>query len=221
VASHDRFDDLARRCAKLYTGALTDVLDERGYLNQTLPPEILPLREGMRLAGPAWTVEGHQRARADFDTSMRATLTMLGEVPKDHVIIYQTNDRVASHLGELSVIALKQRGCRGAVIDGGTRDVEYILREDFPVFTRYKTPQDSVPRWSVTAWGQAVTIGDVRVSSGDFVVADLDGIVVIPQQLVESVVEEAERVVGVENSVRAAVRDGMLPLDAYEQFGAF
>ena len=69
---------------------------------------------------------------------------MLGSVPAGAVAVYETNERTAAHFGELSATSLASRGCVGAVLDGGARDAEYILREDFPVFSRYVTPQDCV-----------------------------------------------------------------------------
>ena len=121
------FEELARRFGALYTGALTDVLDKRGRLEQTLPSKLQPLRSGMTLAGPAWPIEGRPRARIDYEVSIRKILTMLGAIPSHHVAVYQCNDRSAAHLGELSVTSLKARGCAGAVIDGGCRDIAYIL----------------------------------------------------------------------------------------------
>lgn len=214
--------DLAARFSRLYTGAITDVLDGLGYLQQTLPPALKPLREGMRLAGPAYPVEGRPQPRVDYDTSMRKILDMLGKVPAHHVVVYQTHDAASAHLGELSVTSLKTRGCAGAVIDGGCRDVEHILHEDYPVFARHTTPQDCTHRWELTGHGDvAVVIGGVHVSRGDYVVADRDGIVVIPGDLVERVLREAEAVVSTESEIRRAVRGGMLPLEAYETYGTF
>jgi hypothetical protein len=69
------FEELARRFGALYTGALTDVLDKRGRLEQTLPSKLQPLRSGMTLAGPAWPIEGRPRARIDYDVSARSPLT--------------------------------------------------------------------------------------------------------------------------------------------------
>jgi 4-hydroxy-4-methyl-2-oxoglutarate aldolase len=222
VPSPAELDELARRFSALYTGALTDVLDRLGYLQQTLPPALRPLREGMRLAGPAYPIEGRPHPGADYDASIRATLAMLGAVPPGHVAVYQTHDGSSAHLGELSVTSLKARGCAGAVIDGGCRDVEYILREDYPVFCRHVTPQDCTPRWQVVGHGDiAVTVGGVRVAPGDYVVGDRDGVVVIPGEVLEQVLEEAEAVVATESEIRRAVRAGMLPLAAYETYGTF
>jgi len=214
VTTAERFD-------APYTGALTDVLDRRGLLHQTLPPELTPLEPGSRLSGPAFTVEGRPHPDHDYDASIRLILDALGRVPAGHVGVYQTNDRSAAHFGELSATSLKARGCAGAVIDGGCRDVEYIRREGFPVFSRYTTPQDCVPRWELTATGVPVTVGDVVVEPGDWVVADSDGIVVVPAAVTAEVLAEAEAKVATESKIRTAVGDGLLPLEAYERFGTF
>lgn len=215
-------DNLAERFSSLYTGALTDVLDRHGYLQQTLPPELLPLRPGMRLAGPAYPILGRPHPGHDYDTSIRRILKMLGSVPSGSVAVYQCNDRTTAHLGELSVVSLASRGCVGAVIDGGARDAEYILREGFPVFSRYVTPQDSVPRWELLEHGNVtVVIGGVRIAPGDWIVGDLDGLVVVPGGRSEEILAEAEAKVVTENEIRDSVRHGMLPLEAYKRYGTF
>lgn len=214
---------LASRAEQLYTGAITDVLDELGERGRTLPPNLLPLREGTRLAGPAFPVEGVPAVQLDHDASIRGILTMLGEVPAHHVVVYQTHDEgsTAAHLGELSAVALRARGCAGAVIDGGCRDIDLILAEDFPVFCRYRTPADAVARWRIDHWDRPVTIGAVRVEPGDYVIADRDGIVAIPAALLDEVIDRAEKVVATENEIRVAVREGVAPLDAYDRYGIF
>lgn len=213
--------ELAARFSALYTGAITDVLDRHGRLNHTLPAAIAPLRPGMRLAGPAFTVEGQPQPGVDYDHSIRKVLAMLGSVPPGHVALYQTHDRASAHLGELSVISLKARGCAGAVIDGGCRDIDYILREDYPVFARYTTPADCTTRWELTATNVPIAVGGVRIAPGDYVVADLDGVVVVPAELRDLVLSEAEAKVATESEIRQAVREGTLPLEAYERFGTF
>lgn len=218
----DSIAGLAARFDALYTAALADILDRRGLLHQTLPPDLAPLEPGMSLAGPAYPIEGRPHPGHDYDTSIRKILEVLGSVPAGHVAVYQTNDRESSQLGELSVTSLKTRGCAGVVLDGGCRDVDFILREGFPVFARYLTPQDSVPRWEVVTHGEVtVTIGAVVIAPGDWIVADRDGIVVVPAAIAVEVLDEAESKAAVEGEIRAAVRDGALPLEAYERYGTF
>jgi regulator of RNase E activity RraA len=218
-----RSDNLPRRFAKLPTAAVTDVMDEMGLTRQTLPAALQPLAPDMRLAGYAFTARGRPRKASprERDATLRQFLKMLGAMPADSVLVLATGDTAAAHFGELSAEWCRVRRVRGAVIDGATRDATVISRLRFPTFVRYRSPQDSVPRWRVSDWGQPVTIGGVRVALGDLVVGDLDGVVVVPRRVAHEVLGRCERLVSTENKVRRAVRRGMPPLQAYEQFGKF
>lgn len=218
-----RSDNLPRRFAKVYTAAITDVLDEMGLLRQTLPHTIQPLTPDMRVAGYAFTARGrpYRGSPRDRDATLRRFLEMLGAVPAESVLILAANDHAAAHFGELSAEWFRAQKVRGAVIDGSTRDAASIARSRFPTFVRYRSPQDSVPRWRVADWGQPITVGGVRVALGDVIVGDLDGVVVVPRRVAHEVLQRCERLVGTESKVRTAVRRGMRPLDAYEKFGAF
>lgn len=209
------------RFAAIYTAALADILDARGHRAQTLPPRIRPLEPGMRLAGPAFTVRGRPAAVEDYDAALRKVLAMLGEVPQGHVAVYDCGQDVSAHLGELSVTSLAARGVAGCVLEGGCRDVRFILEEGFPVFCSHVTPEDSTWRWELEATQEPVAIGSVRVEPGDWIVGDDDGVVVVPRAIAESVLEEAEAKAATESEIRAAVRDGLPPLEAYERYGTF
>ncbi len=216
-------DNLPRRLARVPTAAITDVLDEMGLQRQTLPAAIQPLHPDMRLAGYAFTARGraHRGHPREREQTLRRFLTMLGAVPADSVLVLAANDSVAAHFGELSAEWFRAHRVRGAVIDGGTRDAAALARLRFPTFVRYRTPQDSVPRWRVSDWGQPLTIGGVRVSLGDVVAADLDGIVVVPRRVAHEVAARCERLVATENAVRKAVKRGLTPLDAYDRNKTF
>jgi 4-hydroxy-4-methyl-2-oxoglutarate aldolase len=214
-------EDLRLRFSAVYTAALTDVLDGLGHRRQALPSEIVPLEPGARVAGPAFTVEGRTNHAIDPEASIRRILEMLGAVPAGHVAVYEPGDTTCAHFGELSATSLQVHGVAGVVINGGCRDVDLVRESGLPVFARYRTPQDAVSRWEVLEWGHAIEIEGVSVVTGDYVVGDADGVVVIPRGLIEAVLHEAEALVGTENLIREAVRDGMKPLTAYEQFGKF
>jgi 4-hydroxy-4-methyl-2-oxoglutarate aldolase len=209
------------RFLAIYTAALADILDARGLREQTLPPSIRPLAAGTRLSGPAFTVSGRPAEVTDYDAALRKVLTMLGEVPAGHVAVYACDHDVSAHLGELSVTSLKARGVAGCVLDGGCRDVRFILDEGFPVFCGHTTPEDSTWRWELEATQVPITIGSVRIEPGDWVVGDDDGVVVVPEAVAESVLGEAEAKAATESEIRVAVREGLPPLEAFERYGTF
>ena len=212
------------RFAAIYTAALADILDARGYHDQTLPPAIRPLERGARVAGPAYTVQGGPATNLDsasYDKAIRKVLAMLGGVGEGDVAVYACDQDVSAHLGELSVTSLKARGVAGCILDGGCRDIGFIREEGFPVFCRFVTPADSTWRWELQSTQQPVTVGRVRIEPGDWVVGDDDGVVVVPQAIAEGVLAEAEQKASTESEIRVAVRDGMPPLEAYERYGTF
>jgi regulator of RNase E activity RraA len=212
------------RFSAIYTAALADILDARGFHDQTLPPSIRALEPGTTTAGRAYTVKGRPAENTGdgaYDRAIRKMLAMLGDVPADHVAVYACDQDVSAHLGELSVTSLKSRGVAGCVLDGGCRDVRFILEEGFPVFCRFVTPEDSTWRWELEATQVPVTIGRVRIEPGDWVVGDDDGVVVVPAAIAESVLAEAEGKAATESEIRVAVREGVTPLEAYERLGTF
>ncbi len=209
------------RFAALYTGAIIDVLDDLGLRSQALPHGLRPLDPALKLSGKAYAVEGRAAPDLDREESITSILAMLSAVPDGHVAAYQSNDDTCAHLGELSVAALKVSGAVGAVMDGGCRDIGHILDERFPVYCRYTTPLDAVGRWEVVRHGHEVVIGDVPVATGDQLVGDRDGVVVVPAAVIDEVLARAEALAGTEDVVRDAVRAGVSPLDAYRQHGVF
>lgn len=212
---------IERLAAIPYTGAVSDILDEMGYRNQTFSAAIQALVPGQTLAGRALTLRGAPNDCEDAGVVYPPFLKMLGEIRPGDVLVYEANDGVAAHLGELSSETAKFRGARGAVIDGGARDTEYMVRLGFPVFCRYRTPRDILGRWMLKEYNVPIAVGGVTVSPGDFVLGDRDGVLVIPQGVAEQVITKAEEVVHTENLVRKAILEGVLPLDAYNRFGRF
>src|SRR5262249_13478801 len=218
-----RSDNLPRRFARIYTAAITDVMDEMGLKRQTLPSTIQPLAAGMRTAGYACPARGRSHAGSprERDQTLRRFLAMLGAAPADSVLVLAAHDEAAAHFGELSASWFRVRKVRGAVIDGATRDTASIVRMGFPTFVRYRNPQDSVPRWRVTDWGQPVTIGGGRRSLRELAVRGPHRGGLLPRRAAPEVPGRCETLVGTGDKVRSAVRRGMTPLAAYEKFGAF
>ncbi len=214
--------DLPRRLAAIpYTGAISDILDEMGLHGQVLPKEIQALGAGQTVAGRALTLLGEPTQSDDPEVIFVPLLKMLGEIKPGDVLVSQPNDDVAAHLGELSAETAQYRGCKGAVIDGGVRDTDYIEKLGFPVFARYRTPTDIMGRWRLVDFNVPIRIGRAEVSPGDYILGDRDGVLVIPAGVAEEVITKAEDVVKTENLVRNDILDGIHPLEAYKRHGRF
>jgi len=215
-------DSLLERLRAIpYSGAIADVLVEEGHPDQVLPWQIRPLTRVTSLVGRAVTVEGRPATEGSRDDYFVPYLQMLASLGVDDVIVSQPNDDICAHLGELSAETAQYRGARGAVIDGGVRDLAYIDRLGFPVFARYCTPVDIVDRWQLSGFGEPVSIGRTAVATGDLIVGDVDGVVVIPSAIAERVVTRTEEVIATENLVRRDILAGVDPVTAYHRHGRF
>ena len=212
---------LAHRLEKTYTGAVHDVLLAMGHRDCVLPPEIRPLDPYRRLAGEVFTVSGHSDESLDDHETLLQWTGMLSRVPANTVAVCQPHDNTMCHMGELSAETLKLRGVRGYIVDGGCRDTEFIYQIGFRVFCKYYTPRDIVGRWVPDSFGETIQIGDVTIHNADYVVADRDGVVIIPGQIAEEVAAEAEKVLRTESLVRKAILQGEDPQQAYLKYGKF
>jgi 4-hydroxy-4-methyl-2-oxoglutarate aldolase len=213
--------ELSERLAACYTSAVHDVLRMMGYDNIVLPPDIKAIAPGTRLAGPAWTVSGHIDRKRTRDETLLAWCTMLSKAPAGHVIVCQPHNHEIALMGELSAQTLQARGVLGYVVDGGSRDTDLVLAQGFPVFCSFLTPADIVERWVPDSFAEPITIGAVTIATGDYLLGDRDGVVVIPQSIVQEVVTRTEKIVATESDMRRALLGGMDPVEAYRTFGKF
>jgi 4-hydroxy-4-methyl-2-oxoglutarate aldolase len=213
--------DLTQRLEKLYTGAVHDVLRAMGHGRCTLPHAIKALDPEKKIAGEVYTVSGHiDQTRDPHDTLVQWT-GLLSKAPAGKVLVCQPHTYMVALMGELSAETLQHKGVRGYVVDGGCRDTEFILKIGFPVFCSFNTPADIVGRWVPDRFGEPLTIGDVTIASGDYILGDRDGVVVIPGQLAADVIAKTEDVISTKNKVRSAILSGMDPQEAYLKFGKF
>ena len=124
-------------------------------------------------------------------------------------------------MGELSARALMVKDTIGYLMDAHCRDVEEIIEAKFPVFCRLSTAADIVERWKYDTLGQPITIGSVTICSGDYIIADMDGAVIIPKEVAEEVITKTEQVMLTESEMRKAILNGMDPEQAYLKFRKF
>lgn len=217
-------DDRAERFSKLYIPAVLDMLEEMGYRDEVVLPRALrPLTPDTVVAGPAFPYRFVPSWRRDKDDIYGDILGAYEAAPAGSVLVASAglDGPDAAHFGELSATTAMARGLRGAVIYGGCRDVPFIRRSGFPLFTCYATPKDVLGRYEVADVGEPVEIGGVTVRAGDFIVGDEDGVVVVPEKVVDEILQASEDVAKVEDEIRARLVKAESPSAVYKDYGRF
>lgn len=202
---------------KLYTPVVGDILDTLGYTHQFLPASIRPLAPDMKMAGRACTVLEH-----DVFGPQKKPFGLLTEALdqlKPGEVYVATGAHNSALWGELLTATAKVRGAVGAVLDGYTRDTPQVLSQHFPVYAQGCWAQDSSIRTNVVDFRCPIEIGQVTVHDGDLVFADIDGVLIIPQEVAEECIEKSLVKASGEKLVRKAIEGGMSATDAFAKFG--
>lgn len=213
--------DLSARLERCFASAVHDVLREMGFNDCVLPPEISLLDPSKRLAGEVFTIAGQIDLTLDRHESLLLWARVLSKAPAGKVIMCQPHTRKVALMGELSAHALRAKNTRGYIVDGHARDVEQLADMQFPIAYDRETAADIVERWRYTSLGEPITIGDVAIRTGDYVVVDRDGGVVLPRDVAEEVITKTEATMATESEMRKAIIAGMDPEAAYLKFGKF
>lgn len=201
----------------LYTPVVGDILDAIGYAHQFLPPEIMPLKDDMKIAGRACTVLENDVYGAQ-EKPFGLLTEALDQLKEDEVYV-ATGAHHSALWGELLTAAARTRGAAGAVLDGYTRDTPQVLAQNFPVFARGRWAQDSSIRTYVFDFRCPIEIGQVVIHDQDIVFGDMDGVLIIPQEVADEVINQALEKAKGEKLVRKAIEGGMSATEAFEKFG--
>lgn len=172
-------------------------------------PYIRPIYEGARLCGTAVTVL--LQPGDNWMLHVAAEQVREGDV----VVAGCTTESQDGFFGELLATSLRSRGARGLVIDGGCRDVDELRAMDFPVFSRAINAKGTV-KATLGSVNVPVTVANALVDPGDVVVADTDGVVVVPAARAAAVAEAARRREDAEAGKRTRFEAGELGLDIYD-----
>jgi len=203
---------------RLGTALVLDILDSKGLRHQALRPGIIPRTTQKTAVGFAKTLLWVNFSHDDpttYDLELKAVDSLR---PGECVVCATGNSSRAGIWGELLTTAAMRRGAAGIVTDGAVRDIAQMEAMGFSVFSRSVSPYDSFNRQKVVAFDVRVEIDDVTIEPGDVIVADKDGVAVVPARLADEVLAEALDKAGKEDQFRDAVRDGMPLLEAYERF---
>lgn len=215
-------ESVCARYRGLYGGLIYDVLEHMGYPNQVLSHHLVPLEPSMKLAAPAFTVKGTATCVRD-ETARQRRLEMIKEMryPCIEVRDAGTPFPVALY-GELSANSARAHGAVGALVDGGVRDTCHLREMSFPVFSRYRNSVEAFGRWSLLDYQVPILLSGeltaaVQINPGDFIFGDYDGVLVIPKALTIEVLEECERIKGIEDVARTEFANGEDPVEVFER----
>lgn len=216
---------------KLYTPVVGDILDQMGYTHQFLPAAIRPLTalvppnlvgtfendKRNKLVGWACTIlenDIYAPAKKPF-----GYLTESLDQLRPGEVCVATGAHNSALWGELLTATSRTKGAVGAVLDGCTRDTPQVLEQNFPVFCTGCWAQDSSVRTYVCDYRCTIEIGQVTIHDGDLIFGDVDGVLVVPKEIVEPVMEKALEKAAGEKLVRQAIEGGMSATDAFAKFG--
>jgi 4-hydroxy-4-methyl-2-oxoglutarate aldolase len=224
AGADDRTEEIRRRYLAVDSSNVADVLDELGLPDQGLAPRFAPYPPTAgRLAGWAFTIRG-EMTPYPMGAGDEAKMEACARLTPGTVSVWSGRGEGICFFGELISIGMQERGCVGALVDGGVRDVEWIGKLGFPVYARYRTPVQSIGRWKVVESAVPVpmpgaTVAEVAVTPGDLVLADADGAIVVPAAVAEQVLERAEELGAREVQIRSELAGGLSLSEALAKFG--
>ena len=176
----------------------------------------------MKVAGPVYTVRGNKRFYDDGHDPRYKQMDMLDGIFPGSIIVMDSGDeKSAAHWGELMSKTSMEKGSKGAIIHGGIRDTEEIIKHEFPVFASYHSPLTAVYRYNIIDFNNPIIIGEVKINPGDYVFGDIDGVICIPKEIIDDVINQAEEVKEKEDIVRDELSAGKNIRDLFEKYRVF
>src|SRR6188474_762258 len=198
--------DVLARLAQLDACAASDALDRLGLTGAV--SGISRLSTTRRICGRVITVKmGRDEGQPPASRHLGTTAIEAAQ-PGDVIVMEQRTGIDAACWGGNLSLGAKLRQIAGVIVDGPARDIDEAREYDFPVFARSTTTRTARGRIVEAATNVAITVGDVTVSPGDFVVADASGVVFVAQSDIARVLDAADAVVAREQAMVAALRAG-------------
>jgi regulator of RNase E activity RraA len=203
----------------LYSAVVCDALDSLGLRNQSPRLQLPPMTGIDLLIGRCRTTLWSDMAHED-PKPYALELAAVDSCRPDDVLICAAAGSMRSGIwGELLSTAARNSGCVGAIVDGAVRDVAKMSRMRFPVFARGTCTYDSLHRQRVIDVDTPVELGGVHFSPGDLVIADRDGVVVVPREAEKEAIRRAWEKVHAEDKTRQEIQAGMKAVDVFAKYG--
>ncbi|WP_175852915.1 dimethylmenaquinone methyltransferase [Burkholderia anthina] len=193
---------LLEQARKLGTSTLYEAL---GVATSSVDPAIRTVWPGASIAGPAYPLECSPGDNLAIHIAME-------KAPRGSVLVVSTGGFVSGYWGEVLTVAAEAAGVAGLIIDGGVRDIAALVARRFPVFTRGVSMRGTI-KASAPSVGQPISFAGTPVAAGDLVVADDDGVLVIPAAHVEATLSDGQARADKEATMMAALRAGRSTLE--------
>jgi 4-hydroxy-4-methyl-2-oxoglutarate aldolase len=212
--------DLEELAERLYSAVISDALDAAGSpgccMSSRIRPTVPLMGPLVGRAATARSIEVEEPPERPYGTLLEAMDHLsAGEI----WIVAAGGEPRSAIFGGLLATAARARRAIGCVVDGAIRDSRELRRLAFPTFATGYSPADSYGRDEVVEHGRPVTCGGVLVCPGDLVVADDDGVVVVPRSLEDEVIERALAKIEGEGRMREELADGLRAADAFAKYG--
>jgi 4-hydroxy-4-methyl-2-oxoglutarate aldolase len=173
-----------------------------------------------KFAGPAVTVQLRKEEHTEGSKALSGMMDVIDEAAPGSVYVMVLEDGLDyAGLGGLMSTAMKYRGLAGAVVDGGVRDTPQVTKLQFPVFSRGVVPSTTVNHFRVTGKNVPVTCAGVAVRASDIIVADMDGVVVVPREKAAEVLKKAQQLDETEHSMYPFIEKYKSIREAVSKFG--
>lgn len=230
----DTILSLQKRWERIRVANLYDTLDKMGYGDQCLDLGIRPLFMEQRLAGMALTMRGSRDPVDYSDPEVRKEMEAKAPpspnwaelfYPGCVIVIEGGGEPFTGKMGEMTSWSFKQKGAKGIVVDGYIRDwLGLKVIPDYCVCARGTSPIESARRWRVDAVEVPIAMpgtltSQVKVRPGDWVVAEADGVMVVPQEIAAEALIKAEEIEAAEEGMRQDMAGGMSFENAFKKWG--
>ena len=204
---------------KCFSAVLQDVMDTMNYLEQCMDPSIKPLVPTMKMWGEAKTIY-LEIVEEIPEKPYQMEMEVVDDVKEGQIIVAECDNRkLSSFWGGLLSNAMVGRKGAGVIIDGYSRDYKEIVELHFPTFCKGLSPYDSLGRMDGKERDIPVVCGGIKVNPGDLIYGDIDGVVVVPQEIADEVINKAWEKLRKESNVREELRSGASVVDTFRKYG--
>ena len=213
---YQEFDQKYRnRLLKLSTTNLSDAMDKIGIQGAVIG--IRPMYNCPRIVGRAVTIKitAAGMLKSEHHLGVHA---IDAASPGDIIVIDNHGDIKNNCWGEILSMGAKMKGVAGVVVDGAARDVDMCEEFEFPVYARGTVPITARGRIMQESFNTTVRVGDVQVNPGDIVMADVNGVVFIPVEHIEGVLQTAEKILEKEMAMIEELKKGASILEVDKKY---